>query len=158
MRRPDLAPKPPLSNLHGPSLSLCFAYCCIGWRCTGQRIGPAIVAARTASHVSKLGVLSLWSVTRRYHTSQTLNHQLFSGTTADVVEIKSIKVFPDPPQPGQNLTVNVVAYVHEVVEVCCPSFTFSSLIDLSLIAGRCICGYHREAWFDQTAAETVRHL
>jgi hypothetical protein len=44
---------------------------------------------------------------------------LFSGTQADIVEIKSINVSPDPPQPGQNLTVNVVAYAHEVVEVRC---------------------------------------
>jgi hypothetical protein len=45
-----------------------------------------------------------------------LKHLLLLGTT-DIVEIKSIHVSPDPPQPGQNLTVNVVAYAHEVVEV-----------------------------------------
>jgi hypothetical protein len=38
------------------------------------------------------------------------------GSDTDVVEIKSIEVSPDPPQPGQDLTVNVVAYAHEVVK------------------------------------------
>ncbi|KIM85297.1 hypothetical protein PILCRDRAFT_817296 [Piloderma croceum F 1598] len=38
------------------------------------------------------------------------------GSENDIVEIKSINISPDPPKPGQNLTVNVVAYAHEVVE------------------------------------------
>jgi len=34
----------------------------------------------------------------------------------EIVEIKSIEVYPDPPQPGQNLTVKVKGYVHKVIE------------------------------------------
>ena len=51
-----------------------------------------------------------------------LNHVLLLGSKNDIVEIKSIEVFPDPPKPGQNLTVNVVAYAHEVVEVQLPNY------------------------------------
>jgi hypothetical protein len=40
------------------------------------------------------------------------------GGPADVIRIKSLTVSPDPPQPGQNLTVNVSAYVTQVIEVC----------------------------------------
>ena len=40
------------------------------------------------------------------------------GSPDDIVKIKSLTVFPDPPKPGQNLTVNVSAYVTQVIEVC----------------------------------------
>lgn len=32
--------------------------------------------------------------------------------------IDSITVSPDPPKPGQDLTVNVEAYANEIIEVC----------------------------------------
>ncbi|KZT30465.1 hypothetical protein NEOLEDRAFT_1126020 [Neolentinus lepideus HHB14362 ss-1] len=38
------------------------------------------------------------------------------GQSTDAIQIKSIDVTPDPPKPGQNMTVNVKAYVQEVVE------------------------------------------
>lgn len=45
---------------------------------------------------------------------------IFLGGTAsenDLVEISSIDVSPDPPKPGQNLTVNVKGTVKEIIEV-----------------------------------------
>ncbi|TFK57200.1 hypothetical protein OE88DRAFT_1730601 [Heliocybe sulcata] len=38
------------------------------------------------------------------------------GTSTDVIQIKSIDISPDPPKPGQNMTVNVKAYVQELIE------------------------------------------
>jgi hypothetical protein len=58
------------------------------------------------------------SSVRESLSSSSFNGLLFFlGAGVDVVEIKSIQVTPDPPQPGQNLTVNVIAYAHEVVVV-----------------------------------------
>ncbi|KAI6162257.1 ML domain-containing protein [Pisolithus thermaeus] len=39
------------------------------------------------------------------------------GLPTDVVQIKSISVFPDPPKPGKNLTLTAVGTVKQVVEV-----------------------------------------
>jgi hypothetical protein len=39
------------------------------------------------------------------------------GSPEDIVKIVSLTVSPDPPMPGQNLTVNVSAYVTRVIEV-----------------------------------------
>ncbi|KAI6132762.1 ML domain-containing protein [Pisolithus croceorrhizus] len=39
------------------------------------------------------------------------------GLPTDVVQIKSISVFPDPPKPGKNLTLTAVGTVNQVVEV-----------------------------------------
>ncbi|EPQ60743.1 Phosphatidylglycerol/phosphatidylinositol transfer protein [Gloeophyllum trabeum ATCC 11539] len=38
------------------------------------------------------------------------------GADTDAIQIKSIDVSPDPPKPGSNMTVNVKAYVQEVIE------------------------------------------
>nr|ODN79195.1 phosphatidylglycerol/phosphatidylinositol transfer protein [Cryptococcus depauperatus CBS 7841] len=38
------------------------------------------------------------------------------GLASDVIQLKSIKVRPDPPVPGKNLTVNVEADVLETIE------------------------------------------
>ncbi|KAI0304894.1 ML domain-containing protein [Russula brevipes] len=38
------------------------------------------------------------------------------GSPTDVIQIKSITVFPDPPKPGQNLTVTVTASAEARVE------------------------------------------
>jgi len=45
-----------------------------------------------------------------------------TGDSGDIIQVKSINVFPDPPKPGQNLTVRVEADVLERIEVCslCP--------------------------------------
>ena len=34
-----------------------------------------------------------------------------------MVELKSISVSPDPPKPGQNLTVNILATAYDVIDV-----------------------------------------
>ncbi|PAV22666.1 Phosphatidylglycerol phosphatidylinositol transfer [Pyrrhoderma noxium] len=38
------------------------------------------------------------------------------GDTSDPLQIKSIEVFPDPPKPGQDMTVKVKAYAQELIE------------------------------------------
>jgi hypothetical protein len=42
---------------------------------------------------------------------------LRQGTEFDGIQIQSISVSPDPPKPGQNLTVIVEAYAQEEVRV-----------------------------------------
>ncbi|KAG1864120.1 ML domain-containing protein [Suillus subalutaceus] len=39
------------------------------------------------------------------------------GSPTDVIQLKSISLSPDPPKPGQDLTVTVVGTAHERVEV-----------------------------------------
>jgi hypothetical protein len=41
----------------------------------------------------------------------------FQGLPTDPIQIKSISVFPDPPEPGRNLTVTVEATAQEEVDV-----------------------------------------
>lgn len=40
-----------------------------------------------------------------------------SGLPTDAVQIESIAVTPDPPKPGQDLTIEVKALVKEIIEV-----------------------------------------
>lgn len=47
-----------------------------------------------------------------------LSSQAFQGLPTDIVQLESIKVFPDPPKPGQELTVKATGIVTEVIEVC----------------------------------------
>lgn len=42
---------------------------------------------------------------------------LFLGRPSDPVQIESIKLLPDPPKPGENLTVIVDGIVSETLEV-----------------------------------------
>ena len=39
------------------------------------------------------------------------------GDPSDPVHIKSIEISPDPPRPGEDMTVKVVGQADEVVEV-----------------------------------------
>lgn len=39
------------------------------------------------------------------------------GLSSDPIQIESIEVLPDPPQPGQDLTVKVKAQVTQLIEV-----------------------------------------
>lgn len=39
------------------------------------------------------------------------------GDPSDIVTIKSLDISPDPPKPGQQLTVTVNAYTSEIIEV-----------------------------------------
>lgn len=38
------------------------------------------------------------------------------GDPSDPVHIKSIEIYPDPPQPGADMTVKVVGQAEETVE------------------------------------------
>jgi hypothetical protein len=39
------------------------------------------------------------------------------GEPSDVVQIKSLKVSPDPPKPGEDLTVTVVGVANQQIKV-----------------------------------------
>jgi hypothetical protein len=54
------------------------------------------------------------------YIQRCLTGALLSGTPDDIVEIISLKVTPDPPQPGKDLTVDVSAFVKETIEVRTP--------------------------------------
>jgi hypothetical protein len=43
--------------------------------------------------------------------------QAFQGSPTDGIQIESIRVSPDPPKPGQDLTVTVEATAEEEIEV-----------------------------------------
>jgi len=44
----------------------------------------------------------------------------YAGDPSDIVTIKSLNISPDPPKPGQQLTVTVNAYTSEIIEVSGP--------------------------------------
>lgn len=41
----------------------------------------------------------------------------FEGLPEDAVELKSLTISPDPPKPGDDLTVSIDAYVKEQIVV-----------------------------------------
>ncbi|RDB29487.1 Phosphatidylglycerol/phosphatidylinositol transfer protein [Hypsizygus marmoreus] len=49
------------------------------------------------------------------HTTDSWSY-LDCGVTSDIVQIETIEVYPDPPQPGKDLTVKVKGLVNEVIE------------------------------------------
>jgi hypothetical protein len=49
------------------------------------------------------------------HTAQALLS--FQGLPTDAIQIESIRVSPDPPKPGQDLTVTVEATAEDEIEV-----------------------------------------
>lgn len=67
--------------------------------------------------------------------------RLCVGLSTDPVQIDSISVTPDPPQPGKDLTVKVKATVVENIVVrareCCDNSFFSKFTPLNL--GRSLC-------------------
>ncbi len=63
----------------------------------------------------------------------------FQGLPTDPIQIKSINVFPDPPKPGQNLTVTVEASAQEKVEVRLHPLVSCSPIRSDRFSGGCIC-------------------
>lgn len=42
----------------------------------------------------------------------------YTGLGSDSIQITSIEVSPDPPQPGKDLTVTVKGVATKVIEVC----------------------------------------
>ena len=46
-----------------------------------------------------------------------MRHVNFQGLDSDPVQITSIKVLPDPPRPGEDLTVTVNGTVTTTLEV-----------------------------------------
>ena len=40
------------------------------------------------------------------------------GTPEFPIHVKSLQVSPDPPKPGEDLTINAVGEASETVEVC----------------------------------------
>lgn len=52
------------------------------------------------------------------------------GLDTDAVKIESIEVFPDPPEPGKDMTVKVKGIAREVIEVSTPHFSICYPISL----------------------------
>lgn len=78
-------------------------------------------------HYRKLGMVELRCVisSPRHPSNDTDPEPMASyhiGLPTDPVQIDSIGVFPDPPQPGKNLTVQISGSIAERVEVCIPPF------------------------------------
>lgn len=107
------------------SLSLAsqaMAWGCIGQDCTEAANQIAFSAPDAASAVGQSHVLDGpgggW---------QWAN----CGTGEEVVSVESIVVSPDPPVPGQNLTVRAKGTIKDEVSVrICPSCFLSALTDL----------------------------
>jgi len=54
---------------------------------------------------------------------------ILPGTPDDVIQIESIQVTPDPPQPGKDLTVRVVGVASEIIQASSnPSFSLRRLL------------------------------
>ena len=71
---------------------------------------------------------------RLYHAFTHPSSPPFKGSPSDPIQIDSITVSPDPPKPGQDLTVTVKAHAQDRVEVCLrtPLCLFVLLINGSL--------------------------
>lgn len=52
------------------------------------------------------------------------------GLDTDAVKIESIEVFPDPPEPGKDMTVKVKGIAREVIEVSKPHLSIRYPISL----------------------------
>lgn len=59
-------------------------------------------------------------------TLAILTHFLRAGNPTDPIHIKSIEISPDPPKPGEDLTVKVIGEATEIVEVRCKLFIMRS--------------------------------
>lgn len=44
-------------------------------------------------------------------------HTFSTGLDTDAIQLESIEVSPDPPQPGKDLTVKVIGSAKERIEV-----------------------------------------
>lgn len=66
----------------------------------------------------KVGVGSI-AVSRSYgiHITRSSCPTPSQGLSTDPIQVESIEVFPNPPKPGQNLTVIVEASTQERVQV-----------------------------------------
>ena len=64
----------------------------------------------------------------------------FTGTSTDLIEVKSIELSPDPPVPGQDLTVTASGYVKDTIEVRTVLFRMRNgerNIHISAVGGLC---------------------
>lgn len=55
---------------------------------------------------------------RRSASLHLMPMRFLKGAPSDLVEVKSIQLSPDPPVPGQDLTVTASGYVKDTIEVC----------------------------------------
>ncbi|KAF8642278.1 hypothetical protein AX16_009550 [Volvariella volvacea WC 439] len=86
------------------------------------------------------------------HTTDSWSY-VDCGLPSDVIQIESISVSPDPPQPGKDLTVRVKGKAKEEIEVCfgCESTKLPVLTSFELVG--CICRCNSEARISQVAPE-----
>jgi hypothetical protein len=81
---------------------------------------------------------------RQYASIAPANDINIAGLPSDVVQVNSVVVSPDPPGPGDDLTVMVNATVTEIIEVT----IIAAVIQLKFntFTGGCLCRRRREAW------------
>lgn len=86
------------------------------------------------------------------------------GQPDDLITVEDIKVSPDPPVPGKNMTVTAKGTVKGAIEVSkevltqrytCESTYTSPLFDY---AERSLCRCDRQDWLDQAPFQAIRHL
>jgi hypothetical protein len=83
-----------------------------------QSLCPKCLCSLVAQSIRQIVGLILIAVSSEpLPTSTRLRDSVPSGKPEDIVQIKSIHVIPDPPQPGQNLTVNFSGHVTETIKV-----------------------------------------
>lgn len=62
-----------------------------------------------------------------------MTNYVYIGTSEDIIELKYIKLSPDPPVPGEDLTVRAAGTVKETIEVSSPSYLSNCGCILNLI-------------------------
>jgi hypothetical protein len=82
---------------------------------------------------------------------------LASGSVTDVIEIKSLAISPDPPKPGDELTVTASGYVSRTIEVCF-SVQAQHAILMSMSTGWRNGGCHGQVGVNQAFNQDLRYL
>lgn len=86
-------------------------------------------------------------------TELSLSTMGLPGDSTDPVEIKSIEISPDPPKPGQDLTVKVTLTAKEEIEVC-PQSTSGTKCLCTASGGR-ESGCSSENWRREATTEDI---
>lgn len=72
----------------------------------------------------------------RLDYSFLLSNLVFLGLPTDAIQIKSIQVSPDPPQPGKDLTVTVNGEAVEQIEVRSGNMLSRAVVSLAFRMAR----------------------
>jgi hypothetical protein len=104
-----------VSNNHASSLPRHSVLGLLNLSCNSFEKPGGSEPRRHGPYHGQLELRRLWCVlTSSNHRSC---HLLFLGLSTDIIQIESLEVSPDPPQPGKDLTVKVKAHVSQTIEV-----------------------------------------